>query len=120
VPGGHGASFVDAWLHAAIFTGAHLDEVNMSGAFISTSRRICFVQYYRYNASGDGQPRLYPGDNDSVPVHAEATRGLDLSTLKLSTTCPNGVSVENNQKKGLNLEQMLVPLTPQRDRWTPK
>ena len=95
------ASFAGACLAGATFTGAQIDGVNFANTLISTGNTTIQV---RYCASFGPMPP----PPATIPVNCRATTGLDLTTLRPATICPNGATLAANQTRGLPLSTMLA------------
>jgi uncharacterized protein YjbI with pentapeptide repeats len=95
------ASFVGASLPGAIFTRTQLDGVNLANAAISFAAGAFPVRYC--TSSG-----MMPPSPASIPINYQATVGLDLTTLRPTTVCPNGRTLAANQAQGTGLTAMLT------------
>ncbi|MBV9775531.1 MAG: pentapeptide repeat-containing protein [Acetobacteraceae bacterium] len=96
------ASFVGACLPGAIFTGAHLAGTNFANAAVSFASGEFLVRYCR------AEGLLPPLSDDPEPIEYYATTGLDLTTLRPTTVCPNGSTLAANQARGIGLDAMLT------------
>lgn len=101
VGNGMAASFAGASLPGAIFTGAGIAGVNFANAAVSFADGSFPVRYC--TATG-----LMPPPPASIPMNCHATTGLDLTTLRPDTVCPNGAMLATNQARGIPLSAMLV------------
>jgi uncharacterized protein YjbI with pentapeptide repeats len=98
---GMAASFVGASLPGAIFTGAGIAGVNFANAAVSFANGSFPVRYCTVTG-------LMPPPPASIPMNCHATTGLDLTTLRPDTVCPNGAMLATNQAQGIALAAMLV------------
>ena len=99
---GTAASFVGACLPGAIFTGAQLAGANLANAAVSFESGSFLVRY----CTAEGL--LPPLSGDPEPIECDPTTGLDLTTLRCTTVCPNGSTLAANKARGIGLTAMLT------------
>jgi uncharacterized protein YjbI with pentapeptide repeats len=95
------ASLAGACLHGAIFTGSKLANADFAGATVAFERGHIDTRY----CTPQGP---FPPPPDCERLNYRKTTGLDLVSLQPTTICPNGNTVEANQKQGICLTQMLT------------
>ena len=94
-------SLAGACLHGAIFTGSKLANADFAGATVAFERGHIDTRY----CTPQGP---FPPPPDCERLNYRKTTGLDLVSLQPTTICPNGNTVEANQKQGICLTQMLT------------
>jgi uncharacterized protein YjbI with pentapeptide repeats len=95
------ASFAGACLAGAKLGGAAIAGTNFANAALSFASGAFLVRY----CTAEGPMPPPPG---TMPVNCHATTGLDLTTLRRTTICPNGRTFAANQALGVGLRTMLT------------
>lgn len=96
------ASLTSATLQGADFTGSDLSGADLANAAVAFERGEIPVRH----CDAKGQP--FPPPPNSLPLRHGPTLGLDLTSMKEDTICPNGHTVKTNQQDGLDLKRMLT------------
>lgn len=104
--GSTATSLAGAVLSGAHFTQAKLDSVDLTGATVAFADGTINV---RYCASGTGP---FPSPPDYQPMNHGATTGLDATTLKPDTVCPDGSTYAANLARGRDVTTMLTISDP--------
>jgi uncharacterized protein YjbI with pentapeptide repeats/RimJ/RimL family protein N-acetyltransferase len=108
------ASSLDgACVQGAIFTQSTLENADLTNATVSFSQGSINVRYCNPVIGGP-----FPPPPQFEPLHYSATAGLDFTTMTADTICPNGMTVNANQKLGNSLTQMLTISSPA-TQWIP-
>jgi uncharacterized protein YjbI with pentapeptide repeats len=87
-----------AFIQGAMYSGASLQGADLANAVVAFDHGSIQTQY----CGADGKP------TSPWPMRYEATTGLDETTLKDDTVCPNGITYATNKQAGKTLTQMLT------------
>jgi uncharacterized protein YjbI with pentapeptide repeats/RimJ/RimL family protein N-acetyltransferase len=104
-------SLAGACLNGAIFTDAKLADADFTGATVAFERGHIKVRYCTPQGS-------FPPSPDFEQLNYQKTTGLDLESMRPTTICPNGSTVQANQERGHTLKQMLTIANPATS-WVP-
>ena len=104
-------SLTGACLHGTRFAHAELEAVDLTNATMSFEQGHVPVRYC--DASGGPPPKM----SGYAPVNFQPTTGLDATTLRDTTVCPNGARFATNKRLGHDLRTMLSATDPAK-RWS--